>query len=87
MMVYLGVFAASFGYVFLKAAQQHNVLKYRYGVVWPFSLGMAATEVFIVSQIAIHLDPMLVIPMGIGGALGSNAAMYMNQRWMGEGND
>lgn len=84
-MIHLAVFAASFAHIFLKCWQQHNAIKYRYRLVWPFSMGMAACEVFIVSQIAIHLDPWLVIPMGLGAALGSNAAMYMNQRWMGEG--
>jgi len=74
-------------YVFLKAAQQWNVLRFRYKLIWPFSFGMAACEVFIVSQIAIHLDPWFVIPLGGGAAIGAIIAMRMQVSVLGETHD
>ena len=87
MLTYLGAFVAMFVYVHTKSAQQFNVLRFRYWLVWPYSLAMQLCFVFVVSQIAITQDLWLVIPLSAGAALGSNAAMYMNQRWMGEGDE
>lgn len=82
--IILAQFLAAFGYVWLKAFQQWNVIRLRYLLVWPFSIGMAAMEFYVFAVISVRLDPLLILAMGLGGGLGANSAMWMQTRWMGE---
>ena len=84
-MAYVVALIAMFVYTFTKSANQFNVLRLRYWWVWPYSFAMQACFVYVVSQIAIHKEVWIILPLAAGAALGSNAAMFMNQKWMGEG--
>ena len=80
---YLAVFAASFGFVFLKAFQQRNVAFDNYGWIVPVSLAMAATEVLVVANIANsgwHIG--LVLTIGCGSGLGALGAMLLHKRYV-----
>ena len=54
--------AASFLFIALKAMQQLNVFYGRYWAVLPVSFGLAATEVFVISQIVLQ-GPEVVVPL------------------------
>lgn len=82
-MIALYLFATSFIYVFLKAGQQRNVAFDHYKLIPPFSFGMAATEVYIISAIATHgYDFYAVLGMGFGGSTGALLAMYLHKRFV-----
>ena len=78
------MFAASFGFVFLKAFQQRSVAFDNYVWVLPTSLAMAATEVYVVANIVQmggwHLP--LVIAIGFGGGTGCLLAMLLHKRFV-----
>ena len=80
--VFVAQFFATLVYVGIKAAQQHNVLKYRYLIVWPFSFIMAAMEYYVIAVVAVTLNPLMIVAAGLGGAIGSNVAMYLNQHYL-----
>jgi len=70
------LFLFSFTGVFLKAFQQLNVTSKKYWAVPVFSIGMAASEVFIVWGVVDYgITTATVLNMGIGGTLGCWAAM------------
>lgn len=80
-MSYLAVFAASFGFIFLRAFQQRNVTFDNYAAVVPTSLLMAATEVLVIANIAKsgwHLP--LVLAVGLGSGFGALCAMLLHKR-------
>lgn len=80
---YFTVFAASFGFVFLKAFQQRNVAFDNYAWIFPVSLAMAATEVLVVANIAHagwHIG--LVLTIGSGSGLGALGAMLLHKRFV-----
>lgn len=78
------LFLTSFIYVFLKAGQQRNVAFDHYWMVPPFSFGMAATEVYIISVIAVDgYSIWAVLGMGAGGALGALIAMFLHKKYFG----
>jgi hypothetical protein len=74
---------ASFCFVFLKAFQQRNVAFDNYVWVLPTSWAMAATEVYVVVNVARngwHLG--LVFAIGCGSGVGALAAMLVHRRWV-----
>ena len=73
--VFVAQFGASFVYVWAKAFQQINVQRFRYLLVWPFSVIMGALEFYVLATISVTLHPALIVAMGVGGASGSNVAM------------
>jgi hypothetical protein len=83
MLSYTLVFAASFGFIFLKAFQQRNVAFDNYGWVVPTSLAMAGAEVFVIANIARNgwVWP-LVLVIGLGSGAGALVAMWAHRRWV-----
>lgn len=78
------LFAASFVFVFLKAFQQRNVAFDNYRWVLPTSMGMAATEVYVISVIAAKGYAILaVLGMGLGAGAGALVAMYLHGKYVG----
>lgn len=74
---YLLAFAASFLYVFLKSAQQLNVIHRKYWWIVPTSMAMAATEVYVVAAIAKNGVGWLIFWVGFGAGLGSVLATWI----------
>jgi len=75
-----------FVFIFLKSFQQRNVAFDHDAWVAPTSFAMAATEVFVTAQIAylavnngILEAAVAIVPLGIGGALGSLGAMRLHR--------
>lgn len=81
MYTYLFVFFAQLIYVALKSAQQLNVVHNNYKAIVPISIVMAACEVGVVGAIAVKQDWSLVVPMGIGAALGCMLGMYLHRKF------
>lgn len=79
-MPYLTAFGASFVYVFLRAAQQLNVVHQRYWWVMPTSLLMGAGDMVLVSLIASNGISWIFLPIGIGSGFGAMAAMKLHAR-------
>ena len=70
-------------YVFCRAMQQRNVAFGNYGLIVPFSFGMAAIDVFVMSSVALlGFKWSIVAAMGLGGGLGAIIAMYVHERWL-----
>jgi len=77
------LFGASFVFVFLKAFQQRNVAFDNYKWVFPTSMGMAATEVYVISVIAAKGYAVLaVLGMGAGAGCGAMLAMYLHHHYV-----
>ena len=92
----ISIFAAGVAYfffVFLKAFQQRNVMGLHYNFILPISYLMAATEVFVISIVAIkavnyestHELLALAFSVGTGGGLGALAGMYIHNRHVTNG--
>lgn len=76
-------FVASFVFIWLRAFQQRNVAFDHYGWIVPISICMAATEVYIIANIAsFGYSLPLVLAMGLGGGLGATLAAIMHKRLM-----
>ena len=76
-------FLASFVFIWLRAFQQRNVAFDNYGWILPTSLLMAATEVYVIANIAHHGYTLgLVLAMGVGGGLGATLAAIMHKRYI-----
>jgi len=78
-------------FVFFKAFQQKNVAFDHYKWVMPISYAMAATEVLVISLIAVKAAQGLnwdmvwfALSIGTGGGLGAVAAMRFHNRFIGE---
>jgi predicted HAD superfamily phosphohydrolase len=84
-MTLLAAFAAAFVGVSLKAFQQLNVVRGRYGLVPLFSYGLAGAEVFIISQVATSGENMagLIAAIGTGGWMGCFVSMWIDRRIRG----
>jgi len=79
----LALFAASFVFVFLKAFQQRNVAFDNYKWVFPTSLAMAATEVYVIAAIATQgYSLAAVLGMGTGAGFGAMLAMVLHHRYV-----
>lgn len=83
-MIHTGaLFLASFVFVFLKAFQQRNVAFDNYVWVFPTSLAMAATEVYVIASIANRgYSLAAVLGMGAGAGLGALLAMYLHHNYI-----
>lgn len=79
-LVALAVFAVYFGYVFLRAFQQQNVIHANWLMIAPISMGMAFGDAYIISAIAEH-GVKLWWSMGLGGFTGCWASMYIHRRY------
>lgn len=77
-MMYLTAFATSFLYIFLKCAQQLNVVHKQYLWVLPTSMSMALCEVYVISTTAKTGFGWLAIAIGLGAGLGCMASMYLH---------
>ena len=85
--------AAYFFFVFLKAFQQRNVMGMHYRWIMPISYAMAATEVFVISIVAIkavNYTSMtdlitLALSVGTGGGLGALAGMFLHNKHVTQG--
>lgn len=81
--LHLTAFAASFAFVFLKAFQQRNVAFDNYGWIFPTSIAMAATEVYVVASVAKNgWHVWLVLAIGAGAGLGALGAMLIHKKWV-----
>lgn len=77
-------------FVFFKAFQQRNVAFMHYWWVMPISFAMSATEVFVLSLVAmraVQVDSLLhmwpfVIALGLGGGIGATIAMWSHHRYV-----
>lgn len=82
-MNYLGVFAAAFAYVWLRAFQQRNVAHASYVWMTPTSFGMAALDMFcIISFARAGWSLKLWLTYGAAGALGSVLAVMFHKRFI-----
>ena len=77
----LALFLSTLVFVFFKATQQIQVVSGMYARVIPVSFCMAICEVMIVLNVVQVASLWAAIPMGMGGALGSLTAMYLNRRY------
>lgn len=85
--------AAYFFFVFLKAFQQRNVMGMHYRWIMPISYAMAATEIFVISIVAIKavnytsLTDLisLALSVGTGGGLGALAGMFIHNKHVTQG--
>jgi hypothetical protein len=85
--------AAYFFFVFLKAFQQRNVMGLHYRWIMPISYAMAATEIFVISIVAIKavnytsLTDLisLALSVGTGGGLGALAGMFIHNKHVTQG--
>ena len=83
---------AHFAFVFFKAFQQRNVAFMHYHWIYPISFFMSATEVFVLSLVAVRavqaeswydMVP-FAFALGVGGGTGAIAAMWLHHRFLGE---
>lgn len=82
---------AHFVFVFFKAAQQRNVAFMHYAWVMPVSIAMSATEVFVLSLVAVRavqVDNILdmwpfVLALALGGGLGAISSMWLHNKFIG----
>lgn len=80
-MIYALLAAAQFAFVFLKAFQQRNVAFDNFIAVIPVSLLMAATEVFVVVQVATAgWNLGVVLSVGLASGFGAVSAMVLHRR-------
>ena len=83
MMHTIALFFASFVFVFLKAFQQRNVAFDNYRWVFPTSMAMAATEVYVIATIATQgYSVVAVLGMGSGAGMGAMLAMVLHHRYV-----
>lgn len=85
MSIYALTFIVSFFYVGVKSLQQLNVTHKLYALIVPFSVIMAALEIFVVSTVAKNGAEQLVelaLALGLGGGFGSVCATFMHHRFM-----
>jgi hypothetical protein len=82
---------AYFIFVFFKAFQQKNVAFNHYRWVLPISYAMSATEVLVISFIAVKAAQGIsweliwfALSIGTGGGLGAIAAMKFHNRYIGK---
>lgn len=76
----IALFLSTLVFVFFKATQQIQVVSGMYARVIPVSFCMALCEVLIVLNVVHVASLWAALPMGLGGALGSCAAMYLHDR-------
>lgn len=85
MTIYALTFIVSFFYIGVKSCQQLNVQQKLYWLIPPFSIIMAALEIFVVSTIAKNGSEDLIylaLALGLGGGFGSVCATIMHDRFL-----
>lgn len=83
MKLYLMMFAATFGYVTLRAFQQRNVAYDSYTWVIPTCYGMAVLDVYVVATVAkAGWSFPLVVTNGTAALLGCYFAMWFHKRFV-----
>ena len=81
-MTFLILFTASFVFVAFKSFQQLNVVKKKYWWIVPVSLIMAfcgVLEIAMVSDLGLGMHT--VLPLGVGGGLGSITATHLHGKY------
>lgn len=79
-LTYIGFALVTFVAVALRSFQQINVLHRHYKLMPIGSLGMAATDVFIVTTI-VHSGWAMVLPAAVGGSLGAISCTWFMHKW------
>lgn len=77
------LFAANFGFIFLKAWQQRNVAFDHYEWIIPTSLAMALFEVWVIAKVAQQGFSLgIVVAVGLGAGTGALAAAILHKRFL-----
>jgi hypothetical protein len=77
------LFLTSYLFIFLKAFQQRNVAFDHYIWIMPVSYAMAATEVFIIAEVAKEgWGILLILAVGTGSGLGALSAALIHKRYV-----
>lgn len=77
---YIMAFVSSFGFIFLKAWQQLNVVHYQLAWIVPTSLAMAVAEVYVVVSAAHTGYGWIILPIGLGSGLGALSSTMLNKK-------
>lgn len=72
-------FLVSVLYVGLRSTQQLNVVRERYSMLLPTSLGMAVADYYIINTV-VSSTPWVILSFGFGGALGCFIGMKIDKR-------
>lgn len=73
-------FFASYVFIFLKSWQQLNVVHKQYWWIVPTSMAMATCEVYVIATTAHNGWGWMVLPIGLGGGLGSLCSTYLHSK-------
>lgn len=73
-------FFASYVFIFLKSWQQLNVVHKQYWWIVPTSMAMATCEVYVIATTAHNGWGWMVIPIGLGGGLGSLCSTWLHSK-------
>lgn len=83
LIAHASAFAASMGFIFLKALQQRNVAFDNFAWIMPTALAMGFAEVYVIATVAVvGYDLGLVLSIGTGAGLGAMAAMVVHKRFV-----
>ncbi len=83
-MIALTLFITSFIFVGLRSIQQLNVVHKCYMWIVPTSMLMATCEVYVIATSSHVGWGLMVLPIGIGGGLGSLCSTYLHSRLVKE---
>ena len=75
-------FISSFVFIALKSAQQLHVVFKHYYLILPTSMLMAICEVYVISTTAHNGWGWIVLPIGLGGGLGSLFSTWMHHNFL-----
>ena len=75
-------FISSFIFIGLKSIQQLNVVHKCYRWIVPTSMMMAFCEIYVIATVATQGWGWMVIPIGLGGGLGSLCSTWLHDRLM-----
>ena len=84
------IFGTNFIYIFVKAFQQRNVTWLKYSPVFPTSLSMAVTQVYIWRVVAMRTNAgdsflqmwPIILVLAFAGGFGCISAMYLHKRYI-----
>jgi hypothetical protein len=82
MSVYTLAFCTSFIFIGLKSWQQLNVVHKKFWWIVPTSMSMAICEVFIIASAAKNGWGWIVLPIGLGGGLGSLSSTWLHYKFL-----
>ncbi len=86
----MAIFLANFFFVAFKAFQQRNVTWMKYSPVFPTSLSLAITQVYIWRVVALRTNEgdsflqmwPIILALALAGWLGCVSAMYLHDRYI-----